>query len=285
MQLLNQVAVVTGGANGIGRALCRRFALEQARGVIVADLDFEAASAVAQEIGGLAIRCDVQREVDIQALVAQAIERFGQIDLFVSNAGITISGGVEVPDTDWQRLWDVNVMAHVYAARAVLPGMLERGQGYLLHTSSAAGLLTEIGSAPYSVTKHAVVAFAEWLSVQYQKRGIKVSCLCPAGVSTDFLDLSDPVHQFLHMSSVTPEAVADCVIEGLAAEKFLLSPHPEVEEFFQFKAQRYDDWLRNFARVHEKMEKARAKGLERRSADPREKSSHMNLPGESPIAP
>ena len=122
MQLLNQVAVVTGGANGIGRALCRRFAAEQARGVIVADMDFEAASAVAQEIGGLAMRCDVQREDEIQALVAHTIKQFGQIDLFVSNAGITISGGVEVPDLDWQRLWDVNVMSHVYAARAVLPG-------------------------------------------------------------------------------------------------------------------------------------------------------------------
>ena len=269
MQLLNQVAIVTGGANGIGRALCRRFAAEQARGVVVADLDFEAASAVAREIGGLAVRCDVSREAEVQSLVAQTITQFGQIDLFVSNAGITISGGVEVPDADWQRLWDVNVMAHVYAARAVLPGMLERGQGYLLHTSSAAGLLTEIGSAPYSVTKHAVVAFAEWLSVQYQRRGIKVSCLCPAGVSTDFLDLSDPVHQFLHMSSVTPEAVADCVIEGLAAEKFLLSPHKEVEEFLQFKTQQYDAWLKNFSRVHEKMEKAKAKGLGRRNADVR----------------
>ncbi len=269
MQLLNQVAIVTGGAHGIGRALCRRFASEGARGVVVADLDDETASTVARDIGGLAVRCDVSREAEVQSLVAQTITQFGQVDLFVSNAGITTSGGVEVPNADWQRLWDVNVMAHVYAARAVLPGMLERGQGYLLHTSSAAGLLTEIGSAPYSVTKHAVVAFAEWLSVQYQRRGIKVSCLCPAGVSTDFLDLSDPVHQFLHMSSVTPEAVADCVIEGLAAEKFLLSPHKEVEEFLQFKTQQYDAWLKNFSRVHEKMEKAKAKGLGRRNADVR----------------
>ena len=263
MQLLNQVAVVTGGANGIGRALCRRFATERARGVVVSDINFEAATAVASEIGGIPIRCDVSQESEVQALVAQPIERFGQIDLFVANAGMTTSGGIEVPDAQWQQLWDVNVMSHLYAARAVLPGMLERGQGYLLHTSSAAGLLTEIGSAPYSVTKHAVVAFAEWLSVQYQRRGIKVSCLCPAGVSTDFLDLNDPVHQFLHMSSVTPEAVADCVIDGLAAEKFLLSPHKEVEEFFQFKAQRYDDWLRNFSRVNEKMERAQAKSLEK----------------------
>jgi len=264
MQLANQIAVVTGGANGIGQALCRRFAAEGARGVVVADIDFDAASRLAGEIGGWAVRCDVSHEAEVQSLVAQVIERHGQIDLFVSNAGVTASGGVDVPDLEWQRLWGVNVMAHVYASRAVLPGMLERGQGYLLHTSSAAGLLTEIGSAPYSVTKHAAVSFAEWLSVKYQKRGIRVSCLCPAGVSTDFLDLEDPVHQFLHLSSVTPEAVADCVIEGLAAEKFLLLPHQEVGEFFQFKADRYDDWLRNFARVNEKMDRARAKARERR---------------------
>lgn len=263
MELAQQVAVVTGGANGIGRALCQRFAAEGARGIVVSDIDLAGAEQVAQEIGGIAVRCDVSQESQIQALVAVALEKFGQIDLFVSNAGITTKGGVEVPDAAWQRLWDVNVMAHVYASRAVLPSMLERGEGYLLNTSSAAGVLTEIGSAPYSVTKHAAVSLAEWLSVQYRRRGIKVSCLCPAGVSTDFLDLDDPVHQFLHMSSVTPEQVADCVIEGLRDERFLMLPHQEVAEFFQFKADRYDDWLKNFSRVNEKMERARSKALQR----------------------
>lgn len=262
MELSQQVAVVTGGAQGIGRALCRRFATEGAAGIVVADLDFEGARLVAEEVGGLAIPCDVSDERQIQSLVQQTLDRFGRIDLFVSNAGITTKGGIEVVDQEWQRLWDVNVMSHVYASRAVLPAMLERGNGYLLNTSSAAGVLTEIGSAPYSVTKHAAVALAEWLSVQYRRRGIKVSCLCPAGVATDFLDLEDPIHQFLHMSSVTPEQVAECVVQGLSDERFLILPHAEVQEFFQFKADHYDDWLKNFSRVNEKMERAKAKAIQ-----------------------
>jgi NAD(P)-dependent dehydrogenase (short-subunit alcohol dehydrogenase family) len=263
VELAHQIVVVTGGANGIGRAMCRRFAAEGAGQIVVADLDLAAAQRVAAEIGGLAVACDVSQESQIQSLVNGVLEQFGRIDLFVSNAGITTKGGVEVPDPDWQRLWDVNVMSHVYASRAVLPAMLERGSGYLLNTSSAAGLLTEIGSAPYSVTKHAAVSLAEWLSVHYRRRGIKVSCLCPAGVATDFLDLEDPGHQFLHMSSVTPEQVADCVIEGLRSERFLILPHHQVAEFFQFKAEQYDAWLHNFSRVHEKMERARTKALAR----------------------
>lgn len=262
MELSQQVAVVTGGAQGIGRALCRRFATEGAAGIVVADLDTEGARLVAEEVGGLAIPCDVSDERQIQSLVQQTLDRFGRIDLFVSNAGITTKGGIEVVDQEWQRLWDVNVMSHVYASRAVLPAMLERGNGYLLNTSSAAGVLTEIGSAPYSVTKHAAVALAEWLSVQYRRRGIKVSCLCPAGVATDFLDLEDPIHQFLHMSSVTPEQVAECVVQGLRDEQFLILPHAEVQEFFQFKADHYDDWLKNFSRVNEKMERAKAKAIQ-----------------------
>ena len=268
MQLVNQVAVVTGGANGIGEALCRRFAAEGARGVVVSDVNLAAAHKLAAEIGGVAIQCDVRRETEVQSLVEQVLDQFGQIDLFVSNAGVTTSGGIEVEDAEWQRLWDVNLMAHVYAARAVLPSMLERGAGYLLQTSSAAGLLTEIGSAPYSVTKHAAVSFAEWLSVKYQRRGIRVSCLCPAGVSTEFLDLDDPVHQFLHYTSVTPEAVADCVIQGLAEEKFLFTPHVEVNEFFRFKTEQYDAWLKNFSRVNQKMERMQAKEIARRAGEP-----------------
>ena len=268
MQLANQVAVVTGGANGIGEALCRRFAQERARGVVVSDINLDAARELAAEIGGVAIRCDVSQEAEVQSLVGQVLDQYGQIDLFVSNAGVTASGGIEVEDSEWQRLWDVNLMAHVYAARAVLPSMLERGEGYLLQTSSAAGLLTEIGSAPYSVTKHAAVTCAEGLSVKYQRRGIRVSCLCPAGVSTEFLDLNDPVHQFLHYTSVTPEAVADCVIQGLTEEKFLLTPHAEVNEFFRFKTEQYDAWLKNFARVNQKMERMQAKEVARRTIDP-----------------
>lgn len=259
MELSGKVIVVTGGANGIGRALCDRFAGEGAAGIVVADIDDAAGHSIAAQIGGVYAHCDVSQESEVKKLVDLAHSRFGQIDLFCSNAGITAKGGPEVPDAQWQRLWDVNLMAHVYAARAVLPLMLERGEGYLLQTSSAAGVLTEIGSAPYSVTKHAAVAFAEWLSVHYQKRGIRVSCLCPAGVATDFLDPDDPIHQFLRATSVTPEDVAECVVNGLAEEQFLLLPHQEVAEFFSYKGQDYDRWLKNFARLKEKVEKRAAK--------------------------
>ena len=165
MEVKDKVAIVTGGANGIGRALCRRLAAGGARGVVVADIDGRAATQVADEIGGLAAVVDVGVEADLVRLVEQATARFGPVDLFCSNAGIGLNGGPEVSDADWERIWQINVMAHVYAARAVLPDMLKRGEGYLLNTASAAGLLTQIGSAPYSVTKHAAVAFAEWLAV------------------------------------------------------------------------------------------------------------------------
>lgn len=255
MDLQHKVVVITGGANGIGRALCKRFHSEGAQGIVVADLDDDTGREVARDVDGVYAHCDVAVEEDVQRLVTVAEDSYGPVDLFCSNAGITTKGGEDVPDADWMRLWDVNLMAHVYAARAVLPGMLKRGSGYLLQTSSAAGVLTEIGSAPYSVTKHAAVAFAEWLSVHYQKQGIRVSCLCPAGVATDFLDPDDPIHQFLHATSVTPEDVADCVVAGLAEEKFLLLPHEEVGEFFAFKGQEYDRWLKNFARLKEKMDR------------------------------
>src|SRR6185503_11876407 len=188
MEVKDKVAIVTGGANGIGRALCRRLAAGGARGVVVADKDERAAMQVAEEIGGLAVAVDVSVEADSVRLVEQATARFGPVDLFCSNAGIGLNGGPEVSNADWERIWQINVMAHVYAARAVLPEMLKRGEGYLLNTASAAGLLTQIGSAPYSVTKHAAVAFAEWLAVTYGDRGIGVSVLCPQGVRTRMLE-------------------------------------------------------------------------------------------------
>lgn len=259
MDWKDKVVVVTGAAGGIGRALCRRIHAEQVRGIVASDLDPAATEAAASDVGGLAVPADVSREADIQALIRQAEDALGPVDIFISNAGITVKGGVDVPDPDWTRLWNVNVMAHVYASRALLPGMVQRGSGYLINVASAAGVLTEIGSAPYSVTKHGAVALAEWLSVHYQKKGIKVSCVCPAGVATPFLDLSDPIHQFLQMSAVSPEHVAECIVQGVKDEKFLILPHPEVAEFFQFKTQDYDRWLKNFARVHEKIEKKRQK--------------------------
>jgi NAD(P)-dependent dehydrogenase (short-subunit alcohol dehydrogenase family) len=255
MNLQDRIIVVTGGANGIGRAMCRRFAQAGAARVIVSDRDINGASAVADEIGGLAIPCDVRSETEVQRLVERTLEDAGPIDLFVSNAGITVKGGIDVANDDWQRCWDINLMSHVYGARAVLPSMLERGSGYLLQVASAAGLLTEMGSAVYSVTKHAAVAFAEWLSIHYQPKGIRVSCLCPAGVDTGFLNPDDVYDQFLKRTSVTPEVVAESVVAGLESEKFLILPHPEVAEFFAFKSQNHDQWLGNFAHLNSRMQR------------------------------
>ncbi|HXG66080.1 MAG TPA: SDR family oxidoreductase [Blastocatellia bacterium] len=258
MKLEGKVAVVTGGGNGIGRALCVRFAAEGARGVVVADLDEPAAAQVAEEIGGVAVKTDVAVEADIVRLVERATAEFGQIDLFCSNAGIGADGGVEAANAAWQRIWEVNLMAHVYAARAVLPAMLERGEGYLLQTASAAGLLTQIGSAPYSVTKHAAVALAEWLAITYGDAGIKVSCLCPQGVRTNMLrEAEKGLGAFLSEGAVAPEDVAEAVIAGLEAERFLILPHPEVGEFFRRKADDYDRWLRGMRRLQKKVFSAR----------------------------
>lgn len=241
---------MTGGANGIGRALCRKFAAERAKAIVVADVDADGARMVADEIGGAAIPTDVTREGDVDRLVATTIERFGAIDLFCSNAGIAVDGGEATPDAAWRRCWDVNVMGHVYAARAVLPHMAARGEGYLLQTVSAAGLLTHIHSATYAVTKHAALAFAEWVAVAYGDRGIKVSALCPQGVKTDMLRrAAEGGRDFLLDSALDPAAVADEVVRGLEAERFLILPHPEVAEFFRRKAADYDRWLRGMRRL------------------------------------
>ncbi len=253
MELKGCVAVVTGGASGIGRALCRRFAAEGARGIVVADLNETGANAVAAEIKGLGLHCDVSDEAQIAALVRRVEEQFGGIDLFCSNAGIATKGGFEASNEDWQRNWQVNFMAHVYAARAVVPGMLKRGRGYLLHTASAAGLITEMGSAPYAATKHAAVAFAEWLSIQYKEAGIGVSCLCPMGVTTDMLSVDDPHVAYLRLTAVTPEHVAETVVEGLREERFLILPHPEVKEFYTYRANDTDRWLNGMRRLNKKI--------------------------------
>ena len=259
MELRDKVVVVTGGANGIGRALCRRFVAEGARGVAVADLDGGAAAAVAAELGdaAYALEVNVAIESDILRLVEITEERWGPIDLFCSNAGIAFpAGGVEAPNEGWQQIWDVNVMAHVYAARAVLPGMIDRGEGYLLNTASAAGLLTNLGAAPYSATKHAAVGLAEWLAITHGDQGIKVSCLCPQGVRTNMLlgpqgadgpesgspaELAGAV--VLAQGAIEPGDVAEAVVAGLAAEHFLILPHPEVGDYFRNKAEDYDRWI------------------------------------------
>jgi len=261
MKLAGKVAVVTGGASGIGAALCRRFAAEGARAVVVADFNADGARVISAEIGvsALAIPTDVRVEADIVRLVSHTIERFGQIDLFCSNAGVAIGGGEEACNDDWQRIWEVNLMAHVYAARAVLPAMLARGEGYLLNTASAAGLLTQADSAPYSVTKHAAVSFAEWLAIAYGNRGIQVSCLCPQGVRTPMLMGAPGVVRregiggFLQDGSISPDELAEAVVAGLGQEKFLILPHPEVAEYFRRKAGDYDRWLRGMRRLRARL--------------------------------
>jgi NAD(P)-dependent dehydrogenase (short-subunit alcohol dehydrogenase family) len=254
MKLREKIVVVTGGANGIGRALCRRFKQEGAAGIVVADIDAAGTGEVAREVGGVAVTTDVAVEADVKKLADTAISKFGRIDLFCSNAGISVRGGEEVADSDWQRIWGINVMAHIYAARAVLPGMLKRGEGYLLQTASAAGLLSQIGSAPYAVTKHAAVAFGEWLSINYGDRGIKVSCLCPQGVRTNMLvGPNGDRRTFLTDGSVSPEEVAESVVRGLEAEQFLILPHPEVLDYFRRKGSDYDRWLGGMRRLQKKV--------------------------------
>jgi NAD(P)-dependent dehydrogenase (short-subunit alcohol dehydrogenase family) len=247
MRLADKVVVVTGGAAGIGRGLAARFVAEKARAVVIADRDGAAAQSAASSMGALAVTCDVSREAEIRALVDRVTRECGPIDLFCSNAGIAIAGGADAPDEAWQRIWDVNVMSNVWAARALLPDMLARGGGYFLSTASAAGLLSMIGSAPYAVTKHAAVAFAEWLSITYGKRGLRVSCLCPQFVATDLLRgaLSEAGGGSLAISGevLSPEQVAEAVVAGIEAERFLILPHPEVGTFFQRKATDYERWL------------------------------------------
>lgn len=250
MELKDKVVVVTGGAHGIGRALCERFAAEGARGVILGDLDEDAGAEVARAVGGRFVRSDVSREHDVQMLAEAARADFGEIDLFCSNAGIFFVDGEHAASNDnesWQRIWQVNVMAHVYAARAVLPDMLKRGAGYLLNTASAAGLLSQIGSATYSTTKHATIGFAESLAIAHGDAGIKVSVLCPQGVRTNMTRGAENSPQAAD-GMLSPEAVAECVIEGLAAERFLILPHPEVATYMQRKSADYDRWLAGMRR-------------------------------------
>lgn len=253
MKLQDKVVVVTGAARGIGAALSRHIAETGAAAVVVSDLRLKEAQDVADQIGGLAVACDVALEDDIQQLVDTTLQKFGRIDVFVSNAGITVKGGLKTGNDDWYKMWNVNVMSRLYAARAVIPHMLERGSGYLVHTASAAGLLTEIGSASYTVTKHADVAMAEWLAVRYGRQGINVSCICPLGVETDMIDDTDPIHRYLHLHSMSADQAAESIVNGIRAEEFLILPHPEVAEFFAMKSDDYDRWLRGMQRLREKL--------------------------------
>lgn len=257
MEISGKVAVVTGGGSGIGKALATRFVAEGAKGVVVADMNGDNAAAVASELGErcVAVTADVTKEADVRAIVARAEEAFGPVDVFCSNAGIGGGGGIEAADEVWAATWGVHVLAHVYAARAVVPGMIERGSGYLVNTASAAGLLTNLGNAPYSVTKHAAVAFAEWLSITYGDRGVRVSCLCPQGVRTPMLlgglDQSDAAASAVLAAGgmVEPEDVAEAVVQTMREERFLVLPHPEVAEYLRRKADDPDRWLGGMRRV------------------------------------
>jgi NAD(P)-dependent dehydrogenase (short-subunit alcohol dehydrogenase family) len=248
MKIYNKCVVVTGGGSGIGAALARRFATEGARGIVVADVQ-PTVDVVADEVNGLAVHCDVSQESDIVALIDAAEGRFGPVDLFCSNAGIFVPGGADVADRDWDRAIGVNLMAHIYAARVLVPRMLERGSGYLLQTASAAGLLTQIGSAPYAVTKHAVIAFAEWLAITYGDRGLKVSVLAPQAVNTAMTAGTENGGVAGVDGMLEPADVADAVVAGIDAERFLILPHPEVLEYFRRKSSDYDRWLRGMRRL------------------------------------
>jgi NAD(P)-dependent dehydrogenase (short-subunit alcohol dehydrogenase family) len=258
MEIKGRVVVVTGGASGIGAALARRFAQEGAAGVVVADLDEAGAKGVAAEIGALAVRTDVAVEAQVQALIDRATAHYGRVDVLCSNAGLAVGGGLAAGNADWQRLWDVNLMGHVYGARAVVPQMLERGEGYLVQTASAAGLLSHPESAVYAVTKHAAVALAEWLSIQYGDKGIRVSCLCPQGVRTPMLmGKQGERKSFLQDNMVTPEQVAQDVIDAMREERFLVLPHPEVLEYLRHKTADVDRWLGGMRRLRAKADAAR----------------------------
>jgi NAD(P)-dependent dehydrogenase (short-subunit alcohol dehydrogenase family) len=251
MELTDRVVVVTGAARGIGRALAVRAAEERPRAVVVVDIDAEGADLVAKEIGGTSIGCDVSRDDEVARMVSEVARAHGHIDVFFSNAGIAVAGGPEATDDAWQHIWDVNVMSHVYVARHVLPGMLARGEGYLVGTVSAAGLLNHVLAAPYGVTKAAALSLFEWLAIAHGEAGIRVSCLCPQGVKTGMLaaEREQLGTDFLTANALEPDAVAQAVVEGIAAERFLILPHPEVAEYFKRKAGDYDRWLRGMRRL------------------------------------
>jgi NAD(P)-dependent dehydrogenase (short-subunit alcohol dehydrogenase family) len=269
MDIDGRVAVVTGGASGAGRALCLRLAERGAAGVVVADIDEDGALQVAARIdadGGqaVAVPADMTREADVQALVARAEAVYGPVSLFFSNAGIIVAGGQEASDDAWSKIWAINVHSHIYVARAVLPGMLARGEGYLVVTASAAGLLTQLGSAPYAVTKHAAVALAEWLSITYGDQGIRVSCLCPQAFESNLLDTSrreagtaalpetgsaGSSAQAAVDGVLTADQVAQAALDAIGTEQFLILPHPQVATYERRRADDRERWLRGMRRL------------------------------------
>jgi NAD(P)-dependent dehydrogenase (short-subunit alcohol dehydrogenase family) len=246
--------VVTGGGGGIGRAIARRLAADGAR-VVVNDLDHRAAATVAAEIEGFAVPGDAGTEAGVARVVTAATELLGEIDIYCSNAGTAAGTGLEMADDLWQRAWEVNTLAHVRAARILLPGWLARGRGTFVVTASAAGLLTMLGAAPYSVTKHAAEGFAEWLAATYAHRGLTVHCICPQGVRTQMLANSGPAGEVvLADAAIEPEQVADALAAALTDGKFLVLPHPEVRDYYLQRATDTDRWLRGMSRLQRRIE-------------------------------
>jgi len=250
MELKGRVAVVTGAASGIGRAAALRFASEGAAGLVLADLNMAALEPVAEEAKGMAVACDVSREPDIRRLVLQAEERYGRIDVYFSNAGIIQRGGLQASDAEWDRNWRIHVMAHVWAARAVVEKMVARGGGYFLITASAAGLLNIVESATYGVTKHGAVAFAEWLAIAYGRRGLRVSCLCPQAVITGMYK-GDGGSAGVD-GALSAEQVAGEIVKVMGEERFLVLPHPTVLNYMRNKTADYDRWLGGMQKLYVK---------------------------------
>jgi len=267
VELTGRTVVVTGGASGIGKALAERFAMEAAQGVVVADIDEAGAKAVADDVAGAAIGvgCDVTDEAAVKALIDQAESEFGSVDIFCANAGIGLGSRLDASDEEWKQVMDVNLMAHIYAARRLVPDWLERGEGYFVSTASAAGMLAQIGDVTYTVSKHGAVAFAEWLAITYGARGLRVSCLCPMGVNTPLvqrgLEMDGPEGLGAKIVAASgelldPADVAKDVMAAIKDERFFVLPHPVVGEFYRRKGDDHDRWLNGMRRLQARVEEA-----------------------------
>lgn len=251
MDIAGKIVVVTGAASGIGKALCERFAKEGAKLVVCSDMNEDGAMATAADVGGIAVTTDVSKEDEIKALIDLVEDNHGPIDLFCSNAGIGISGGPEVSNEGWQKIWEVNTMSHIWAARHIVPKMIERGGGYLLNTASAAGLLNQIGSMPYGVTKHAAVGAAEWLALTYGDQGIKVSVFCPQSIRTEMTRGGESNVAAID-GMLEPEDAAEACVKAINEETFLALTHPQVVGYMQAKTANYDRWIGGMRKLNRK---------------------------------